>query len=64
MLKSEPSGLITNFMGDGGSAAGADADVPKYKWDKCLKTFACWMQKKTVISRKKTCHYCNKNYIN
>ena len=64
MLKSEPSGLITNFMGESGSAAGADADVPKYEWDKCLKTFACWMQRKNCHKQKKTCHYCNKNYIN
>ena len=52
MLKSEPSGLITIFMGDGGSAAGADAVVPKYRWDKCLKTFACWMQRKLLSAEK------------
>ena len=43
-------------MGDDGGSA------PKYQCDKCLKTFACWMQK-NCHQQKKTCHYCNKNYI-
>ena len=43
-----------------------DGGAPKYQCDKCLKTFVHWrgfINHKCKSQQKKTCHYCNKNYV-